>query len=424
MRPPARRPLGFINGPVALDPVASIERTPLPSRLHAGTHLPALDGLRGIAILCVLAMHFAIATPLTAGDRLVYAMARNGWIGVDLFFVLSGFLITGILFDSRGRPGAVKSFYARRVLRIFPLYYGLLISLFLLDRWTGAAGPWVEKIQGDQAWHWLYLSNFLAARDGWAGIRGVGHLWSLAIEEQFYLLWPFAVLFLARKHLLPLCLGMLGVSFATRLAMVYLGVSPIAVYALTFTRWDGLAVGAMIAIVARQRGGLDLLARWSLPVLVTGSLATLGFLAAAPYRSHYGVATQTTGYAVLALTFGALLVLTVRAREGSRLHRSLSAPGLRFFGRYSYGIYVLHGPLLSWLAAVGFSPALMPKVWGSALPGQALFAAGALAATTAVALVSWHLVEKPFLSLKRFFPSAAAPRPAPAVDTLPARAAA
>ena len=401
------------------------EPTPLPSRLHAGVHLPALDGLRGIAILCVLAMHFAIAPPLTAGDRFVYALARNGWIGVDLFFVLSGFLITGILLDSRGKPGAVKSFYARRVLRIFPLYYAFLISLFVLDRWTSAAGPWVAQVQGEQAWHWLYLTNFLAARDGWAGLPGVGHLWSLAIEEQFYLLWPFAVLFLARRRLLPLCLGMLGVSLATRLVLVYLGTSPIAVYALTFTRWDGLAVGAMIAIVARQRGGLDALARWSPPVLVAGSLATVGFLSAAPYRSHYGVATQTTGYAVLALTFGALLVFAVRAREGSRLHRSLSAPGLRFFGRYSYGIYVLHGPLLSWLAAVGFSPALMPKVWGSALPGQAMFAAGALAASTAVALVSWHLVEQPFLALKRFFPSATAPRPAAAEATLtPARAAA
>ncbi|MBW3628217.1 MAG: acyltransferase [Gemmatimonadetes bacterium] len=394
--------------------------TPLPAappRLHAGVHLPALDGLRGIAILCVLAMHFAIATPLTAGDRVVYALARNGWIGVDLFFVLSGFLITGILLDSRGKPGAVRSFYARRVLRIFPLYYGMLISLFVLDRWLSGAGPWLEKVQADQIWHWLYVTNFLAARNGWANIPGIGHLWSLAIEEQFYLVWPFAVLFLARQRLLPLCVAMLGVSFATRMILVYAGASPVAIYALTFTRWDGLAVGAIVAIVARQRGGLEKLGRWSAPALVLGALACVGFLSAAPYRSHYGVATQTTGYAVLALTFGALLVQVILAPAESRLTRSLADARLRFFGRYSYGIYVLHGPLLGWLAAIGFSPALLPRVWGSALPGQALYAAVALLTVTAAALLSWTFVEKPFLRLKRHFPSAATPLPSSAEGT-------
>jgi peptidoglycan/LPS O-acetylase OafA/YrhL len=151
---------------------------------------------------------------------------------------------------------------------------------------------------------------------------------------------------------------------------------------------------------------------------VVGALACVGFLSAAPYRSHYGVATQTTGYAVLALTFGALLVQVIRAPMGSRLQRSLANERLRFFGRYSYGIYVLHGPLLGWLAAIGFSPAILPRLWGSALPGQVLFAAGALVVVTAAALLSWTLLEKPFLSLKRHFPSAATAAPAapPAVQ--------
>jgi peptidoglycan/LPS O-acetylase OafA/YrhL len=196
------------------------------------------------------------------------------------------------------------------------------------------------------------------------------------------------------------------VSLVARTVMVTRGISPIAIYALTFTRWDGLAVGALVAIVGRERGGMERLARWSAPVLLVGGLACVGFLSAAPYRSHYGVGMQTTGYAVLALTFGALLVQAIRAPAASRLHRALSDRRLAFFGRYSYGIYVLHGPLLGWLAAMKISPRILPALWGSALPGQAVFAAIALALCVAAALASWTLLERPFLSLKRYFPAA------------------
>lgn len=381
--------------------------------LHSSRHLPTLDGLRGIAILAVLAMHFGIMTPLNAFDRFVYAVGRNGWIGVDLFFVLSGFLITGILLDSRGRAGALRAFYARRFLRIFPLYYGLLVAIFVVAPLLVGGALWLEKLRPDQLWHWLYLTNVLAASGTWPDVPHIGHLWSLAIEEQFYLVWPFAVLFLPQRRLVPLCLGMLGISLVARVAMVFAKLSPIAVYTLTFTRWDGLAVGALIAILARRPGGMERLERWSLPVLAVGAAACVGIFAAEPYRSHYGVATQTTGYLVLALTFGALLVQAVRAPAGSRLERALRDSRLRFFGRYSYGIYVLHGPLLGALAALGVTPKLLPAVWGSAIPGQLVFASIALSLTTAAALASWTVWEKPFLSLKRHFPS---PGSAPRVE--------
>jgi len=118
--------------------------------LRAGTHLPALDGVRGIAILLVLALHLTLLQPLRGVDWLVYSLARTGWAGVDLFFVLSGFLITGILYEARGREGALRTFYGRRFLRIFPLYYGFLMVAFGLGPLVAPASEWLARAAPDQ----------------------------------------------------------------------------------------------------------------------------------------------------------------------------------------------------------------------------------------------------------------------------------
>lgn len=373
---------------------------PLPT---SGTHLPALDGLRGVAILLVLAMHFTMLRPLGTADAVVYSLARTGWMGVDLFFVLSGFLITGILFDSRDRANPLRTFYARRFLRIFPLYYGFLIAVFGLGPLLAPRSEWLARVGPDQLWHWVYLSNVLAALKGWTEVPHLGHFWSLAIEEQFYLLWPLAVLALPRGRLIGLSLGLLAVSLGARAALLAESASPIAVYALTFTRWDGLAVGALIALLGRGPGGLGELLRWSTPVLAIGPAALTAMVWAEPYRSHYGTVMQLVGYPLVALVCGALLVRVLAAPADSRLHRALCGGALGFFGRYSYGIYLLHVPLQGALLSSGFSPRSVPPLWGSALPGQVAYWAVAAALTVASALLAWHLWERPFLSLKRHF---------------------
>jgi peptidoglycan/LPS O-acetylase OafA/YrhL len=381
--------------------------------VRPGAHLPALDGLRGVAILLVLAIHFTVMRPLGRMDAVVFSLARTGWAGVDLFFVLSGFLITGILYESRSRPHSLRTFYARRFLRIFPLYYGFLLVLFALGPLVAPESDWLDTVGRSQIWHWAYLSNVLAALEGWDSVPHLGHLWSLAIEEQFYLLWPLAVLTLSRRRLIQLCGGLLVVSFVARVTLLASGASPIAVYALTFTRWDGLAVGALVALLGRGTVRSRQMLRWSGPVAGVGTLALAAMVWAEPYRSHYGLAMQVVGYPVLAFVFGALLVRVLAAPATAGLGRMMRRPSLRFMGRYSYGIYIVHAPLAGWLMSRGVSPALLPRLWGSAIPGQIIFWVAATAVTVGVAVPVWHLWERPFLSLKRHF-TYEAPASAPA----------
>jgi peptidoglycan/LPS O-acetylase OafA/YrhL len=165
------------------------------SLLYSGDRIDTLDGVRGLAILAVLVDHSAFwITPTTFVDRAVQAVTGSGWAGVDLFFVLSGFLITGILLDAKGGQHYFRSFYARRVLRIFPIYY-LTIALALaasfipaiVHRFPDAAA----EIHHVLPWYWTYTTNYLISLHGWAAApMRTAHLWSLAVEEQFYLVFP------------------------------------------------------------------------------------------------------------------------------------------------------------------------------------------------------------------------------------------
>ena len=159
-------------------------------------HIPALDGIRGLAILLVLLCHFPLygdMQPTIFIDKLFYAMTRAGWCGVDLFFVLSGFLITGILYDAKGSRFFFRNFYMRRCLRIFPLYYGVLAVFFVIVPFVLPLGRNYELFLKDQAWYWSYLTNIKIAIEGWPKFYALAHFWSLAVEEQFYFVWPFVV---------------------------------------------------------------------------------------------------------------------------------------------------------------------------------------------------------------------------------------
>ena len=371
-----------------------------------GGHLPALDGLRGLAILLVLMNNLYPGYPDRYADRIAYLVSNTGWTGVDLFFVLSGFLITGILYDSRGTRHYFQNFYARRFLRIFPLAYLYLALIFLvLARVAPLAPHEARELAKSEWWYWAYLGNWKIAFHGIASPLEPSMFWSLAVEEQFYLLWPLVVALLDRRRLVTLCIAMIAAALALRVGWHIVDSSKQAreaLYVITPARMDGLALGALLAVGLRDERAAAHIQRWSKPVLLAAatSLALLfvwrkGLLAT-------DAAVQTVGYSVIVAGAGALLVLSVAAPAGSPLGRIFTHPVMRFFGRYSYGMYVFQGLVryVAWPRSWVKDP---PLVFGSQIPAATAICIVLSAITVAIAVLSWKLYERHFLSLKRYF---------------------
>ncbi len=367
-------------------------------------HYPALDGLRGLAILLVLLIH--VASPLLPVGLMKYA--NSGWTGVDLFFVLSGFLITGILYDAKGTPHYFRNFYMRRVLRILPLYYGmLLLALVVLPLAVSLAAEYRE-LWADQLWLWLHASNFLIIRNGLRPLPyNLSPLWSLAVEEQFYLFWPLLVFLLSRRSLLKTCAGVMLAVLALRVGLFLRGYSLTFLYVLTFTRLDGFAAGGLVALAWRDPAGRAWLARWARPAAVACLVLLVGRAAKRGGILDYSdPLVCTLGFTILAIFFAGLLASAVTARPGAAGERLLSLGVLRWLGKYSYGIYISHN-LIYYLVRTLFPTeraseglrSLLVKVSPTHLNSYL-----SLALSLAFAYASWHLYEKHFLKLKRFFP--------------------
>jgi peptidoglycan/LPS O-acetylase OafA/YrhL len=369
-------------------------------------HLPELDGLRGIAVLMVMAFHFFLFGGIKTHNRLEAAFVTvigAGWSGVDLFFVLSGFLITGILFDSRQRPGFFRTFYSRRIFRIFPLYYAFLVLSFFLFPRLDASGTFEPMPLSDQLWMWSYLSNVRIALKGWGAVTPpLRHFWSLAIEEQFYILWPWIVFAASRRRLMCICAFMYLSAAALRIGLCAQG-SWLAAYALTPTRMDALAVGAFLALLMREPLGYKAAVRWAKPVLTcsTLALATM-FVLRKGLKSHDPVVVAL-GSSLLALVFGAILVLGLTSPLGSRSRWILASPILRFFGTYSYALYVFHQPVALYLRALAVSAGMVPSRLHAVLATPVVYFVLAPTTSVVAALVSWHFWEKHFLKLKNRF---------------------
>ena len=212
-----------------------------------GRHIDSLDGVRAIAVLLVIAFHFWLL--LDGPKGWVGRIAPWGQTGVPLFFVLSGFLITGILLDSKSTVHYFKNFFARRSLRILPLYYATLTVFYLI---LPLAGLRVWAPISRQFWYWVYLQN-IPLTFHWPE-EGPTHFWSLAVEEHYYLIWPFLVRHLDRGRLLKVLAAAIAISVLVRIPMMYAGDE---LFYFTVCRLDGLAVGSALAIFARQPGGLE-----------------------------------------------------------------------------------------------------------------------------------------------------------------------
>jgi peptidoglycan/LPS O-acetylase OafA/YrhL len=335
------------------------------------------------------------------------ALARSGWCGVDLFFVLSGFLITGILLDSKGAPHYFRNFYARRALRIFPLYYGLLAVVFLAGpMFQTLATPKFEALAQDQLPLWLYYSNLAVAwhNDFYFDAEWIefNHFWSLAIEEQFYLVWPAVILLCGRRTLAAVCLTLIAVALLLRGAFVLDGDHKWTVYALTPCRWDGLALGGLLALASRTPGWWAPLARPARILAVACFLLLIGLAAQGNGLEYDKPSIQVFGYSLLVLFFGVLVILAVNAPNSSIAGRVWSHPVFRFFGKYSYGLYVVHPNVMEHLARILPVEALAQWSGAPAL-GALSFVVASLCLSVALAWLSWHLYEKHFLKLKALF---------------------
>jgi peptidoglycan/LPS O-acetylase OafA/YrhL len=383
-------------------------------------HIRELDGLRGIAILLVMLHHFWPTRGILAPWK---PLAHLGWIGVDLFFVISGFLITGILLDTRESPRYFRNFYARRALRIFPLYYLFLALAFLLIP-LAQGGPWWESefvsTSGSPLWYVLYGSNVREAITGHEPAYVLAPLWSLSIEEQFYLSFPLVVVLVSPRSLRRLLLALVLLAPLWRTVTMLLWPANERIqYLATFSRMDVLALGGILALLFRSKEMLLLRPATTRRLLLL-ALAGCGIAFALTGLDRTQPFCRTAGYSLVGLLFALLICWTAQ-------NRGLPATGwLRFgplcsLGTICYGTYLLQRPaevIVGKLASrVGLASDL------DSLPG--LFVK--CVAAVGIAFLSWNCFEKPLLSLKRRFrtdhhPASRRQLEGPAKDSAPSPA--
>jgi peptidoglycan/LPS O-acetylase OafA/YrhL len=343
--------------------------------------VPQLDGLRGIAILFVMLHHLRALVGRELG--LIQPLADAGWIGVDIFFGISGFLITRILLDSRDQPHYWRNFYVRRGLRIIPLYYGVLTLIFLprllVSRLPAEALP-------SPLWFYGFLSNFWYAAKPASTDLALEVTWSLSVEEQFYLVWPLLVSRFSRRMLSVLLLGIVAAGPCFR---GLLATDP-QTLCHTLCRMDGLAFGCLAAIAPidrLKRLGVFAGAAWG--VLLSG--VWLGW-----FRDH-APAIPTIAYAIIPAT-AVLTIASVLRTPAGALARVLAWRPLMWIGRVSFGLYLLH-PLCFNIAGQVTDPLLRNGAMSN-WAADSLVAGLAVTLSAVAAWVSFTLFEARILAWK------------------------
>jgi peptidoglycan/LPS O-acetylase OafA/YrhL len=370
-------------------------------------YYPALDGLRGSAALLVFLEHYFL-----------YRRSAHfhwGWVGVDLFFVLSGFLITGILFDTRYSLHRVRNFYARRTLRIFPLYYGVFLATLLLTpvfHWAWSRYWLLWPVYLGNYGHVLAIHTPISRFGALEQLRSrfsdlqlsFGHFWTLCIEEQFYLAWPFAVFFLRdRVRLLYLCASVVITMPFLRLVAIFVlparWLAGDVLYFHTFFRSDALLLGALLALILRGPRAKSLL-RFAFPLLclslVLFSVAwTVGVkLLHQPFSGDPGIPwIKTFGFTFVDLIAAAIILLAIQ--PGNLIYRIFLTRPLRSLGKISYGFYIFHDLFHSFYQRLATSLSFGHQTY---IP--AITPALAFASTILIASLSFQYFESPFLRLK------------------------
>ena len=374
---------------------------------RATPYFPALDGLRTIAVGMVFAVHY------------LEPAFSYGWLGVQIFFVLSGFLITGILFDTRHDEHRFRNFYVRRALRIFPLYYGVLLFFLSVLLYTHARLPQLFGL-----W-WIYAGNFFwllahpPISDGLLTGSGkpfaaIGHLWSLAVEEQFYLLWPLVVFTVLRRRRL-MQLSLLLIVCRCLLAAYWQKHLPTAtltnglIYRMLPTQCDGFLIGGLLALWLRGTPSPRVLA-WAGRVALLAVVlyvSTLAGLYLHPGWIHgQNILASRTGieavYGLPLANFVSGWVLLAATVPFTWVYRLCHLTPMRSLGRVSYGLYLFHLPI-----KVFIQPFLIAYfTHRTPVPGfRTVESLLCSVLTVGLAYASYYGYEKPFLRLKNRFTS-------------------
>lgn len=354
---------------------------PISSSSKKQNIIPSLDGVRGIAVLSVVVFHSVL---LCGFQHLWWSpLVSRGWVGVEIFFVLSGFLITQILVASKAQPRYWVNFLARRALRIFPAYYLSLALIWLFVPYASEDFA-NSTVRGELGLYLLYLQNWKIAFNYWPDWAYIGHFWSLAVEEQFYLAWPLVVLLTKRAALARVCVYLIAGSLIFVMLLKTLGNPGLLSYVSTFSQLYALCSGCLLAISLPTLRGIDPHWLWPAATVIVVFCGLVYF--------NLLVVSGTAFIILLVATDSAPKVITTVL--GSRI--------LRWYGKYSYGIYLLHYPFIG-LIIEHYGESIALKMNHSPTPTAVIFTLVILGLSSIAAQFQFWAVENRFLLLKRYF---------------------
>lgn len=374
-------------------------------------HYSQLDGIRGIAILLVMILHFTILIPNNSLELLFVRMSQIGILGVDLFFVLSGFLITNILLRIKNQKNYFKNFYMRRVLRIFPAYFLVLFFCMVILPFLGSFINTIgvelstySDIKKTWFYYFTFTSNLLIFKYGkWLHpILDVS--WSLSLEEQFYLIWSIIVYFLNNKTLKKACFILILTSLASRLTLMILGFNYIQIYVFPLSRVDMPIFGAYLALNNYQSNSLkDINTSISDTTKLLISSIILILLFTFAFGGYESPMLLTIGYSLIGWLFYMLLKLSLFIKKSSFMYKFLTSKILILLGKYSYVIYLTNFSIRGIVNNLILPKETLHDFPGGIIIGQSIFYAICFTLSLLIGFISWNTLEKYFLKLKRFF---------------------
>jgi peptidoglycan/LPS O-acetylase OafA/YrhL len=365
-----------------------------------------LDGLRGVAVVLVMALHiFKRAAYFTEHPVLetFTKITTVGWVGVDIFFTLSGFLITSILLKSKTEEHYFRNFYVRRALRIFPLYYAAIAFVLLFA--PKVEPEFTAQLKTALPIMLLYQQNWALLFKGFYITQYLGITWSLAIEEQFYFIWPFVVYKLNREQLVKASIGYIIVSMTARILGTLfwpnLAQASTFFYYTSFARFEEMLFGGLLAVFLTYEGSHEKVRRYANPLFLVSFAIFIALhllsLPGSPHPEHSSIPLMLGGYTTAALfTLGLIGVFVTHPPENI-LRRIFHNPILTFLGQYSYSLYLFH------MTAVLI---LLDTFWHSGMRGWkpfVLYPVTVYIAAIVIALLTWNLLEKHMLNLKKYF---------------------